>query len=263
MSYLDGLLSSTRARIEDGRAKLPEEGLEQRLASLAPSRPFVAALQGPSVEVIAEIKRATPRAGDLNVDLDAAALASAYAAGGAAAISVLTEPSYFKGSVEDLQAASSAGLPVLRKDFILDPWQLLETRAMGADAVLLIVRTLGAELDELVAGAHALGLDTLVEVFDEDEVERALKAGATCIGVNHRDLRTFEVDPDRTAKLAPLVPEGVVLVGLSGVSDRSQLLNLKRAGASAVLVGEALVTAADPAAKLQELLAPNETQEQA
>ena len=256
MSYLDELLSSTRSRIEDGRRKLPEEGLEQRLASLPPARPFVDALKGPGLAVIAEIKRATPRAGDLNLDVEAAALAAAYAAGGAAAISVLTEPRFFKGSVEDLQAASTAGLPVLRKDFILDPWQLLETRAMGADAVLLIVRTLGDELNELVAGTRALGLDALVEVFDEDEVERALRAGATCIGVNHRDLRTFEVDPDRTAKLAPLVPDEVVLVGLSGVNDRSQMLDLHRAGAGAVLVGESLVTAPDPAAKLRELLAP-------
>lgn len=254
MSYLDELLTSTRARIRDGREKLPEHGLEQRLASLPPPRPFVEALREDDLAVIAEIKRATPSAGDLNVDADASSLAAAYASGGAAAISVLTEPRFFKGSVEDLQAASGAGLPVLRKDFILDPWQLLETRAMGADAVLLIVRTLGDEFGALAAGARALGLDALVEVYDEQEVERALAAGATCIGVNHRDLHTFELDPDRTAKLAPLIPEDVVVVSLSGVSDRSQMLELRRAGAHAVLVGESLVTARDPAARLKELL---------
>ena len=254
MPYLDDLLSSTRARIEDGRSKLPEEGLEQRIASLPPTRGFESALRQRGMSVIAEIKRATPRAGDLNLEGSAADLAAAYAAGGAAALSVLTEPAFFKGSVEDLIAASSVGLPVMRKDFILDPWQLLETRAMGADAVLLIVRCLGQELKDLVIGARSLGLDALVEVFDAEELDRALEAGATCIGVNHRDLRTFEVDPDRTKKLAPLLPDGVVLVALSGVSSRSQMLELEQAGANVVLIGEALVTADDPADKLKELL---------
>lgn len=254
MSYLDDLLASTRARIEDGRSKLSEEGLEQRIASLPSPRPFTEALRGPDVTVIAELKRATPRAGDLALDVEAAALAQAYAAGGASALSVLTEPKYFKGSIEDLQAASACGLPVLRKDFILDPWQLLETRAMGADAVLLIVRVLGGELADLVAGARALGLDPLVEVHDDAELERALSAGATCIGVNHRDLSTFEVDPTRTAKLAPLVPEEVTLVALSGVTEHRQLVELAEAGAHAVLVGEALVTASDPEARLRKLL---------
>ena len=201
MTYLDELLSSTRTRIADGRFKLPEKGLEQRIASLPPPRPFIAALDQPGLSVIAEIKRATPRAGDLNLDVEAGRLASLYVSGGAAALSVLTEPRFFKGSVEDLQAALATGLPVLRKDFILDPWQLLETRAMGADAVLLIVRTLGDELAGLVAGARALGLAALVEIHDEHELERAVDAGASCIGVNHRDLTTFEVDPDRTATL--------------------------------------------------------------
>ena len=254
MSYLDDLLASTRARIEDGKAKLPERGLEQRIASLPQPKAFAAALSGPGISAIAEIKRATPRAGDLNLEAEAATLAAAYAEGGAAALSVLTEPRYFKGSVEDLQAASGAGLPVLRKDFVLDPWQLLETRAMGADAVLLIVRTLGAELNDLVRGARALGLDPLVEVHDEAELERALEAGATCLGVNHRDLTTFEVDPERTAKLAPLLSQGTTLVALSGVSERSQVAELEEAGAHAVLIGEALVTSPDPAAKLRELL---------
>ena len=254
MSYLDDLLISTRARIADGRAKLSEEGLEQRIASAPPPRAFAAALAQPELSVIAEIKRATPRLGDLAPDAVAADLAAAYADGGAAALSVLTEPRYFKGSVEDLQAAAGAGLPVLRKDFILDPWQLLETRALGADAVLLIVRTLGDELGELVSGARALGLEPLVEVHDEGELERALATGATCIGVNHRDLTTFEVDPERTAKLAPLVPEGTILVALSGVRDRAQMIELAEAGAAAVLIGESLVTAPDPAAKLRELL---------
>jgi indole-3-glycerol phosphate synthase len=205
------------------------------------------------VSVIAEIKRATPRAGALDLDLDAGRLAAAYADGGAVAISVLTEPDHFKGSIEDLQAARTAGLPVLRKDFVIDDLQVLESRAAGADAVLIIVRILGDELAGLVAATQSLGMDALVEVHDEAELERALEAGATLVGVNHRDLETFEVDPDRTAKLAPLLPEGTTLVGLSGVSTRAEVEALGRAGAAAVLVGESLVTAPDPAAKLRAL----------
>lgn len=254
MSYLDGILASTRARVAEGKTKLRDELLEQRIASLPSPRGFEGALRREGISVIAEIKRATPRAGTLNLDADAVKLARAYADGGAAAISVLTEPEFFKGSGDDLEATLAAGVPVLRKDFVLDPWQILETRAMGADAVLIIVRILGDELKELVSAAKAFGLDALVEVFDETELERALAAGATCIGVNHRDLSTFEVDPERTAKLAPLVPEEVTLVALSGVADRAALVELEAAGAHSALVGEAVVTAADPASKIRELL---------
>jgi indole-3-glycerol phosphate synthase len=253
MSYLEELVTSTRARIEEARTKITEDSLEQRVAAVAPARDFRAALAGDEVAVIAEIKRASPSKGPLNESLDAAALARAYADGGAAAISVLTEPDRFKGSIEDLQAATSAGLPVLRKDFILDPFQVYEARAFGADAVLVIVRTLGAELGDLMTTTTALGMDALVEVFDEPDLERALAAGAQIIGINHRDLETFEVDPERTAKLAPRIPRGIVIVALSGVSTRPEVDALADDGAHAVLVGEALVTAADPAAKLREL----------
>lgn len=253
MSYLEDLLASTRIRIEETRAQVTEDALEQRASSMAPARGFKAALSGPDVSVIAEIKRASPSKGPLNENLDAAALARSYAAGGAAAISVLTEPSGFKGSLDDLKAALSAGPPVVRKDFLLDPFQVLESRAEGADAVLLIVRTLGTELATLFTATKALGMDALVEVFDEPDLERALAVGADVIGINHRDLDTFEVDPERTAKLAPQVPEGVVVVGLSGVETRADVVRLAGAGAHAVLVGEALVTAADPIAKLREL----------
>lgn len=253
MSYLEDLLASTRIRIEETRAKVTEDALEQRVSSMAPARGFKAALSGPDVSVIAEIKRASPSKGPLNENLDAADLARSYAAGGAAAISVLTEPSGFKGSLDDLKAALSAGPPVVRKDFLLDPFQVLESRAEGADAVLLIVRTLGTELATLFTATKALGMDALVEVFDEPDLERALAVGADVIGINHRDLDTFEVDPERTAKLAPQVPEGVVVVGLSGVETRADVVRLAGAGAHAVLVGEALVTAADPIAKLREL----------
>jgi indole-3-glycerol phosphate synthase len=254
MSFLDDLLESTRARVEETKKKLSEQALEQRVASSPPPRGFSRALQGDGLSVIAEIKRASPLKGPLNVDLEAAPLARAYAEGGAAAISVLTEPEGFKGSIEDMQAARDAGLPVLRKDFIIEPFQVLESRASGADAVLLIVKALGDELGDLASSCRAVGMDALVEVHDENELYRAIEAGATLIGVNHRDLVTFEVDPDRTRKLAPLVPDGVTLVALSGVSRKQEMLELSDAGADAVLIGETLVTADDPVAKLRELL---------
>jgi indole-3-glycerol phosphate synthase len=254
MSFLDELLASTRARVEETKRKLSEEALEQRVASSPPPSGFSRALQGEGLSVIAEIKRASPLKGALNLDLDAAPLARSYAKGGAVAISVLTEPERFKGSIEDMQAAKEAGLPVLRKDFIIEPFQVLESRAAGADAVLLIARALGEEFDGLASSCSALGMDALVEVHDEIELERALGAGATLIGVNHRNLATFEVDPDRTRKLAPLVPDEVTLVALSGVSLREEMVELSDAGADAVLIGETLVTAADPVAKLRELL---------
>lgn len=253
MSYLTDILASTRARVDGVRTKLNEAALEQRIASVEPPRGFARALTDEGIAIIAEIKRATPRAGALDLDLDAARLAAAYAGGGAACISVLTEPDHFKGSIEDLQAARTAGLPVLRKDFVIDEMQILESRAAGADAVLLIVRILDERLQELVAAIQTLGMDALVEVHDEAELERALEAGARVIGVNHRDLETFEVDPDRTAKLAPLLPEDALLVALSGVSTRAEIEALERAGAAAVLVGESLVTSPDPAAKLRAL----------
>lgn len=254
MSFLADLLDSTRARVDEAKQKVTEEVLEQRIVAADPARSLLTAVSGPEIAVIAEIKRATPSKGPLNLDLDASKLAAAYAEGGAAAISVLTEPDHFKGSLDDLEAARRVPLPLLRKDFTLDAFQILEARAAGADSVLIIVRTVGDELGELVKTATALGMDPLVEVFDETDLERALEAGASLVGVNHRDLDSFEVDPDRTGKLSPLVPDGVRLVSLSGVSTRSEVEELQAAGADAVLVGESLVTAPDPAAKVRELL---------
>jgi indole-3-glycerol phosphate synthase len=254
MVYLDELLRSTRSRIEEAKGKITEDALEQRVASAPSPRDLTGALSGEGISVIAEIKRATPRAGDLDVSLDAGRVAAAYRDGGAAAISVLTEPEFFKGSLEDMETARGAGLPVMRKDFIVDPFQVYEARAYGADAVLLIVRILGDELAELVTLIRALKMAPMVEVHTEGDLERAVATGADLIGINHRDLDTFEIDPDRTAKLAPRVPDGTVLVGLSGVSTRDEMLELERAGAHAALVGESLVTSSDPAAKLRELL---------
>jgi indole-3-glycerol phosphate synthase len=252
LSYLERLVASTRGRIEDARRGV--EDLAGRSASAPPVRSFAEALGGDEIAIVAEIKRASPRKGPLDLGLDAAATAAAYAHRGAAALSVLTEPDYFKGTLADLAAARGAGLPVLRKDFILDAVQLLEARAAGADAVLLIVRILDEALGDLHAETLALGMDALVEVHDEVELQRAVDIGAQLIGVNHRDLATFEVDPERTAKLAPLVPEGAILVSLSGVATRAEVEELQAQGADAVLVGESLVTAPDPAAKVRALL---------
>nr|MBA2599916.1 indole-3-glycerol phosphate synthase TrpC [Actinomycetota bacterium] len=253
MSYMEDLLESARARVDELQALVTPEALEQRLAAIDAPRGFRAALAGPDTAIIAEIKRASPAAGPLNLDLNAGETACRYADGGAAAVSVLTETKHFRGTMDDLVQARGAGLPVLRKDFILDDLQVLESRAAGADAVLLIVRAVGGELRTLMRACEVLGMDALVEVHDEDELDRALECGATMIGVNHRDLETFEVDPDRTAKLAPLVPQEVTLIGLSGVSSRAEVEALSAAGAAAVLVGESLVTARDPAAVLREL----------
>jgi indole-3-glycerol phosphate synthase len=252
--FLDGLVAGAHARVSAGRAVLTDDVLEQRLAAAEPARSLEAALGSPGVALIAEIKRASPLKGPLNLDLDAGRLARTYAGAGASAISVLTEPEGFKGSLDDMAAALDAGVPVLRKDFLVDPWQLMESRAAGADAVLLIVRVVGERLGELTTAARSLGMDALVEVHHEHELDDALAVGATLIGVNHRDLTTFEVDPERTAKLAPLVPHEYTVVALSGVSTRREVEELEAAGAAAVLVGESLVTAPDPAAKVRELL---------
>jgi len=256
MSYLERMLESTRIRLAESKERVTVEALEQRLAGIDEPRSLQAALDGhqSGVAVIAEIKRASPSAGTFDANLSATETAVAYARGGAAAISVLTEPEFFKGSIDDLNAARAAGLPVLRKDFILDTWQVLESRAAGADALLLIVRALEQnDLEALLLACRTLRMDALVEVYDEVEMTRALDAGATIVGVNNRDLESFEVDRKRTARLAPQVPDGVILVGLSGVGSRADVEELGAAGARAVLVGEALVRAEDPATELRAL----------
>jgi len=254
MSYLARILESTRKRLAEAKQRVTVEALEQRLAGLDEPRSLRAALEGQDLSVIAEIKRASPSAGVFDANLSATETAMAYARGGAAAISVLTEPEFFKGSLDDLTAARTAGLSVMRKDFIVDTWQVLESRAAGADALLLIVRALEPRsLETLLAACRTLRMDALVEVYNEAEMFSALEAGATIVGVNNRDLESFEVDRERTAKLAPLVPDGVTLVALSGAHTRADIEAFQSAGAQAVLVGETLVRAADPAAELRAL----------
>jgi indole-3-glycerol phosphate synthase len=209
------------------------------------------------VAVIAEIKRRSPSRGDINKSIDAAAQASAYAKGGAAAISVLTEPDYFGGSVDDLASAAAASrLPVLRKDFCLDPIQLLEARAYGAAAVLLIARALQpAQLVDLASEAGELGLEALVEVRSEPELEQALRISGVAIGVNNRDLETLAVDSETSRRLLPLIPATRVAVVESGVRDERDVRAAAALGADAVLVGSALSASQDPTAMVKSLAA--------
>ncbi len=214
-----------------------------------PRRDFQAALSRPGLQVIAEIKRRSPSAGDLNIGMNPVAQALQYEAGGAAAISVLTEPEFFGGSLDDLVAVRSAvSLPVLRKDFIIDPLQVAESRRVGADALLLIVAGLDRGLlVELLAECESVGIDALVEAHNEQEAEVAVNAGARIIGVNNRDLTTFKTDLAVAERVGPLLPKDRVRVGESGVSSPHGALRMATAGYDAILVGEALVRSADPA----------------
>ena len=220
-------------------------------------RGFRAALGAPGLSVIAEIKRRSPSKGDLAPDLDPALLAKAYVDGGAAALSVLTDEEFFGGSVADLAAARTAvDVPVLRKDFTVSDVDVCDARVMGADAVLLIVAALSDdELGRLHRLALDLGLDALVEVHDGDELDRALRIEPAIVGVNQRDLKTFDVDRELAARLASRIPDGIVKVAESGIRDGDDVARLRDAGYDAVLVGESLVTADDPAVALRELRA--------
>jgi indole-3-glycerol phosphate synthase len=259
-TYLDRILEAHRARAADDPRSL-DAAIEQARAA-APARGFAEALRAASAErlaVIAEVKRRSPSKGDLAADLDPADTARAYAAGGAAALSVLTDGPHFGGSPADLQAARAAvAIPVLRKDFTVDPRDVADARAMGADAVLLIVAALdGAELRDLSALAAELGIDVLLEVHDEAELERGLAAtSATVVGVNQRDLVTFEVDHDRAVRVGTAMPDDVVRVAESGIRSPQDAAALAAAGFHAVLVGESVVTSGDRAAAVAGLRAP-------
>jgi indole-3-glycerol phosphate synthase len=254
-TYLDRILAAHRAAaVGDTR---PFEALLDEARGAPPSRGFRVALGRPtgSVAVIAEIKRRSPSKGDLFPGLDPADVARAYERGGAACLSVLTDVDFFGGSVADLQAARRAvSLPVLRKDFTVSARDVCDTRIMGADAVLLIVAALDqAELTDLLALARDLGIDALVEIHDEAELERALAAGADLIGVNQRDLVTFEVDTARAVRVAPRIPERVMRVAESGIGGPADAAALVHAGYHALLVGESLVTSGDPAGAVSAL----------
>ena len=243
MSVLDDIIVGVREDMARRQAQVPETDLRAALADVPPPRDPMPAFRGPGVSVIAEVKRRSPSKGDLAEIPDPAALAAEYAAGGAAAISVLTEERRFGGSLEDLRAVRAAvDVPVLRKDFIVTPYQLVEARAAGADLALLIVAALDRDdLTRLYEEAGELGLTALVEVHDEAETERAVELGAELIGVNARNLRTLDVDDDTFGRLAPLVPEDRVLVAESGITGPTDVKRFVAEGARVVLVGEALV----------------------
>jgi indole-3-glycerol phosphate synthase len=279
-TYLDRIVAAHRAAAADDTRSL--SALVAEAEAMAPTRGFAAALRrasgrgtststsvgtgtghgepgGRLLAVIAEVKRRSPSKGDLNPDLDPAATARAYAAGGAACLSVLTDAESFGGSPADLQAARAAvDLPVLRKDFTVGPADVCDARLMGADAVLLIAAALDdSELADLHGLAGQVGIDALVEVHDEAELERALDAGAYLVGVNQRDLVTFAVDHDRAVRVGKAMPASVIRVAESGIRDADDARALAAAGFDAVLVGESIVTAADPAAAVKALRGPH------
>jgi indole-3-glycerol phosphate synthase len=261
MGMIEELVEAARAGVQQRRAEVPVEELERRLGDRPEQRPFGEALTRPGLSLIAEFKRRSPSAGEIRAGLEPAKVARAYEDGGAAAISVLTDARHFGGSLEDLHAVRRAcALPVLQKDFIVDPYQLFEAATAGADAVLLIVAALPQEdLSRLADEARGLDLDVVVEVHDEKELETALTVDAEALGINNRNLDDFTVDVNTTYELITDVPAGKTVVSESGISDRATLEELERVGVDAVLIGEALMRADDPAAKVRELTADEES----
>ncbi|MBN1418009.1 MAG: indole-3-glycerol phosphate synthase TrpC [Planctomycetes bacterium] len=256
MGILGEIVEEKRGEIEALRRLRPEADFRRLAAAAPPVRSFSGALAVPGVAIIAEIKRASPSRGRIRDDFDPPAIARAYAAGGARAMSILTDTRFFEGALAHLVEARAAGrLPVLRKDFLIDPIQVWEARAAGADAILLIAAILGDEdLRGLLRLAGELGMDALCEVHDEAEMLRVLDAGGRLIGINNRDLRTFRVDIAVTERLAPLARDRALVVAESGIRDRADIERLEAAGARAFLIGEHLMRAGDPGGELRKLV---------
>jgi indole-3-glycerol phosphate synthase len=255
-TILDEIIRWKRGEIARHKRARPVQVVQAKVATAPSPRDFAAALRAPGVSLIAEVKRASPSKGVLRHDFDAVALAREYERSGASAVSVLTDGHFFQGNLSHLQAVrQNVGLPVLRKDFVLDPYQVYEARATGADAVLLIVAALNdTALKALHHLVQQLGMVALIEVHNDTELERALKIDPHIVGVNNRDLRTFQVSLETTARLRPLIPPEVVLVSESGVHTRDNVARLAAAGADAMLVGEALVRAREVGPKVRELV---------
>jgi indole-3-glycerol phosphate synthase len=259
---LDRILAAKRQEVEAARRLRPLAAVEEESARADAPRGFAAALQKKAAAgypaVIAEIKKASPSKGVLRADFDPATIARGYAAGGAACLSVLTDRQFFQGAPEHLVAARAAsGLPVLRKDFVIDPYQVHEARAMGADCILLIVAALDdGPLRVLEAAAHDLGMDVLVEVHDRAELDRALALRTPLVGVNNRNLRTFETRLETTLDLLSAVPSDRLLVTESGILSRADVERMRAAGVNAFLVGEAFMRAPEPGAALKALFDP-------
>jgi len=253
---LQEIVSAKRQEIARRQAAVPASVLESRLGDAPPVRDFRSALEkAPYPSIIAEIKKASPSAGVFRPDFDPVAIARIYDDNGASAISVLTDEQFFQGSLEHLRAVRRAvGLPLLRKDFILDGYQVLEARLAGAEAVLLIAEVLDGEaLPRLLSEIHSHGMQALVELYDKKNLPRMLDAGATIVGINNRNLRTFETRLEHTLELAAAVPAHVCLVSESGIRSRADMEKLRDAGVKAVLIGETLMRAPDIGAKVTEL----------
>ena len=252
---LNRITTQKKVEIKERKKSMPLSCLEERIAQQEAPLDLALALRGSRVQLIAEVKKASPSRGVLCPNFNPVELAKTYAQGGATAISVLTDEKHFQGSVAHLTTIrKEVKLPLLRKDFIIDSYQVYESRACGADALLLIVAILSQEqLEELLSLSHSLGLKCLVEVHSEGEVERALLSGAEIIGINNRDLNTFTTDINTTRRLLPLIPPGRIVVSESGIKSRSDVEQLKDWGVNAVLVGEALVTSGDVLSKMKEL----------
>lgn len=256
-TILDKIVASKQRELEAARARMPAAELERRLSAAPSVRDFRAALDRPgSVQVLAEVKKASPSAGVLRADFEPVSIARTYAEHGAAAISVLTDEPFFQGRLEYLTLVrETMSLPVLRKDFILDRYQVLEARVAGADAVLLIAEILdGPTLPRLLRDIRALGMEALVELYDADNLPRVLDSGAAVIGINNRNLRTFVTRLEHTLELAERVPADRCLVSESGIRSRGDIVKLGEAGVKAVLIGETFMRAPDIGGKLDELL---------
>lgn len=253
MTILERILEVKRAEVAAAKRARPQSALEQQ--TFPPVRDFVGALRAKNPAVIAEVKRASPSKGVLRQDFDPAAIAASYEKGGAACMSVLTDAEFFQGSPAHLEAARAAcALPALRKDFVIDPYQVLESRAMGADCILLIAACLSpAQMAELEAAAHELRMAVLVEVHDGAELEQALRLKTPLIGVNNRNLRTFETRLETTLELLPRVPAERLVVAESGILARRDVARLQDGGVRAFLVGEAFMRAPDPGQALADL----------
>jgi len=259
MTILEDIINKNSSELKERKRRLPPARLKEMIDEQPKALSLADALSGNSVKLIAEVKKASPSKGVIRPDFDAISIAETYADCGASAVSVLTETNYFKGSLNYLSGIGSAlqgrGIPLLRKDFIYDTYQVYESRAYGADSLLLIMAMLSEQsLSELLSLSHRLGMECLVEVHNEAEVSTALRSGARMIGINNRDLDTFTVDIYTTRRLKPLIPTERIAVSESGIKDKSDIEKLKEWGVDAVLIGEALMSAPDIPAKIRELL---------
>jgi len=253
-SVLDSIIEGVLEDVE--RRSIPMNQLKAQLSDAADLRGALQALTGSDMKIISEVKRASPSKGDLGEILQPARLAAQYESGGASVISVLTEERRFKGSMKDFtEVRREVSIPMLRKDFIVTEYQVIESRVLGADLLLLIVAGLSqSQYCDFHQMANELGMDVLVEIHNEEELERALEANPTIVGVNSRNLKTLDVDPRAFDQLLPMIPSGVIKVAESGISERSEVAHVEELGADAILVGETLVRAGDPIAAISRLL---------